>query len=86
MFRSFACVHAAQARKAHALQGVSPAEHQVVLQKPCLLYTSALALSHTSHCQIHADLAALTLKVCAQAIHDLLRHALGLADANNRCV
>ena len=43
----------------------------------------ALALSHTSHCQIHADLAALTLKVCAQAVHDLLRNALGLADAHN---
>ena len=42
-----------------------------------------LALGHTSHSQIHADLAALALKVCAQTVHDLLRHALGLADAHH---
>ncbi len=43
----------------------------------------ALALSHTGHCQIHADLAALTLEVCAQTVHDLLGDALSLADADD---
>ena len=43
----------------------------------------ALALSHAGHCQVHADLAALTLEVSAQAIDDVLGHALSLADAHN---
>ena len=43
----------------------------------------ALTLSHTGHCQIHADLAALALEVGAQAIDDLLRNALSLADAHD---
>ena len=43
----------------------------------------ALTLCHASHSQIHTDLTALALEVCAQTINDLLRHALCLADANN---
>ena len=43
----------------------------------------ALTLCHTGHGQVHADLAALTLKVGAQTVHDLLGHALCLADAYN---
>ena len=43
----------------------------------------ALALCDAGHGQIHADLAALTLEVCAQTIDDLLRDALGLADADD---
>ena len=43
----------------------------------------ALTLCHTSHGQVHANLAALALKVCAQAIHDLLRNTLSLADTDH---
>ena len=43
----------------------------------------SLALCHTGHGQVHADLAALTLKVCAQTVNDLLRHTLSLADADH---
>jgi phage baseplate assembly protein gpV len=43
----------------------------------------ALTLCHTGHSQVHADLAALTLKVGAQTVHDLLGHTLSLADAHH---
>ena len=43
----------------------------------------ALTLCHTGHGQVHADLAALTLKVGAQTVHDLLGHTLSLADAHH---
>ena len=43
----------------------------------------ALALCDAGHGQIHADFAALTLEVCAQAVHDLLGDALSLANADD---
>ena len=40
----------------------------------------ALAVRNARHCQVHANLGALTLEVLAQALHNLLRSALRYAD------
>ena len=53
----------------------------------------ALAVRDARHCKVHADLGALALEVCSQALDDLIAHLFGniraelLADADNmlRC-